>query len=179
MSDADLQDGAFYGPGHQFFMAFLARTAGVGVGNRPAVFGVGNRRPGPGNGAASVFRRPGAGGFAVRGTNALAALDQGKTPGAIDKDGLAEFFLNPPKLRELNRRPRRNFAEGRLKEVLEANHEPLVSTDFNHSAASSVFDATQTAVIEGTFVRVLAWYDNEWGFSNRMSDTAILLGSLG
>ena len=70
-------------------------------------------------------------------------------------------------------------AEGRLKEVLEANHEPLVSTDFNHSAASSVFDATQTAVIEGTFVRVLAWYDNEWGFSNRMSDTAILLGSLG
>jgi len=62
--------------------------------------------------------------------------------------------------------------------VLAINTAPLVSIDFNHSPASCTFDASQTAVIEGTFVRVMGWYDNEWGFSNRMSDTAALLGSL-
>ena len=54
---------------------------------------------------------------------------------------------------------------------------PLVSMDFNHSPASSTFDLGQTQVIEGRFVRVLSWYDNEWGFSNRMSDVAALLGN--
>ncbi len=66
----------------------------------------------------------------------------------------------------------------RLKGVLALNHEPLVSSDFNHSAASSTFDLTQTQVLDGTCVRVLSWYDNEWGFSNRMSDTAVALGKL-
>ena len=66
----------------------------------------------------------------------------------------------------------------RLKGVLELNHEPLVSSDFNHSPASSTFDLTQTQVLDGTCVRVLSWYDNEWGFSNRMSDTAVALGKL-
>ena len=66
----------------------------------------------------------------------------------------------------------------RLKGVLELNDEPLVSSDFNHSAASSTFDLTQTQVLDGTCVRVLSWYDNEWGFSNRMSDTAVALGKL-
>ena len=70
-------------------------------------------------------------------------------------------------------------AAGRLAGVLAVNGAPLVSTDFNHNPASSTFDATQTQVIDGTFVRVLSWYDNEWGFSNRMSDTAVLLGGLG
>ena len=69
-------------------------------------------------------------------------------------------------------------AEGPLKGILEINTAPLVSIDFNHVAASCSFDATQTAVIEGTLVRVMGWYDNEWGFSNRMSDTAALFGSL-
>ena len=69
-------------------------------------------------------------------------------------------------------------ADGPLKGVLAINTAPLVSIDFNHSPASCTFDASQTAVIEGTFVRVMGWYDNEWGFSNRMSDTAALLGSL-
>ena len=69
-------------------------------------------------------------------------------------------------------------AEGRLKGVLDVNDEPLVSIDFNHSPASSTFDLTQTQVIDGTFVRVLSWYDNEWGFSNRMSDTAVAMGRL-
>lgn len=59
-----------------------------------------------------------------------------------------------------------------LKGVLGYNTLPLVSVDFNHNPASSTFDATQTQVIDGTFVRVLSWYDNEWGFSNRMIDVA-------
>jgi glyceraldehyde 3-phosphate dehydrogenase len=66
----------------------------------------------------------------------------------------------------------------RLKGVLAVSDEPLVSSDFNHSPASSTFDLTQTQVLDDTFVRVLSWYDNEWGFSNRMSDTAVALGKL-
>ncbi len=66
----------------------------------------------------------------------------------------------------------------RLKGVLAVNDRPLVSTDFNHDPASSIFDVTQTQVLDGTLVRVLSWYDNEWGFSNRMSDVAVVLGKL-
>ena len=62
-----------------------------------------------------------------------------------------------------------------LKNILSVNSEPLVSTDFNHNPASSNFDLTQTQVIDGTFGRVLSWYDNEWGFSNRMCDTAVVM----
>jgi glyceraldehyde 3-phosphate dehydrogenase len=69
-------------------------------------------------------------------------------------------------------------AEGALKGVLAINELPLVSIDFNHSPASSTFDATQTKVLEGNFVRVLSWYDNEWGFSNRMLDTAVAMGKV-
>jgi len=63
-------------------------------------------------------------------------------------------------------------ANGPLKGVLAVNTLPLVSIDFMHNPASSVFDATLTRVIEGRQVKVLSWYDNEWGFSNRMLDTA-------
>lgn len=66
-------------------------------------------------------------------------------------------------------------SEGRLNSVLGYNTLPLVSTDFNHNPASSSFDATQTQVIGGNFVRVLSWYDNEWGFSSRMPDTAVAM----
>ncbi len=59
-----------------------------------------------------------------------------------------------------------------LKGILGTNDEPLVSIDFNHNSNSSTFDLQQTQVIDGGLVRVLSWYDNEWGFSNRMSDTA-------
>ncbi len=69
-------------------------------------------------------------------------------------------------------------AKGPLKGVLAVNDRPLVSIDFNHSPASSTFDLTQTQVIDGKLVRVLSWYDNEWGFSNRMSDTAVAMGKL-
>ncbi len=64
-------------------------------------------------------------------------------------------------------------AKGELKGILDINQKPLVSKDFNHNSHSSIFDATQTQVIQGKFSRVLSWYDNEWGFSNRMCDTAI------
>jgi glyceraldehyde 3-phosphate dehydrogenase len=70
-------------------------------------------------------------------------------------------------------------SSGALKGVLETNAAPLVSIDFNHCPASSTFDLTQTKVVNGTLVRVLSWYDNEWGFSNRMSDTAVAMGKLG
>ncbi len=72
----------------------------------------------------------------------------------------------------------RAASTGALAGILDYNTEPLVSTDFNHVAASCTFDATQTAVVDGELFRVLGWYDNEWGFSNRMADTAALLGSL-
>ena len=70
-------------------------------------------------------------------------------------------------------------AKGTLKGILATTDEPLVSVDFNHTAASSNFDLTQTQVLGGKLCRVLAWYDNEWGFSNRMADTAAALGRLG
>ena len=63
----------------------------------------------------------------------------------------------------------------KLKGILSVNSEPLVSSDFNHNPSSSNFDLTQTQVIENTFGRVLSWYDNEWGFSNRMCDTAVAM----
>jgi glyceraldehyde 3-phosphate dehydrogenase len=63
-------------------------------------------------------------------------------------------------------------SEGALKGILAYSDEPLVSIDYNHNAASSTVDSLETAVLEGKLVRVLSWYDNEWGFSNRMVDTA-------
>lgn len=69
-------------------------------------------------------------------------------------------------------------ASNRLKGILETTDEELVSSDFIHNPASSTFDLTQTQVIEGNLVRVLSWYDNEWGFSNRMSDTAAAMAKL-
>ena len=66
-------------------------------------------------------------------------------------------------------------ANGELKGVLEYTQAPLVSIDFNHNPASSIFDASLTKVTGGTLVKALAWYDNEWGFSNRMLDTTVAL----
>ncbi|EJL28751.1 type I glyceraldehyde-3-phosphate dehydrogenase [Novosphingobium sp. AP12] len=69
-------------------------------------------------------------------------------------------------------------AEGELKGVLGYTEEPLVSIDFNHDSHSSTIDSLETSVLEGKLVRVLSWYDNEWGFSNRMVDTAGVMGGL-
>jgi len=65
--------------------------------------------------------------------------------------------------------------EGSMKGVMAYNDAPLVSIDFNHNPHSSIFDASLTKVMEGTLVKVLSWYDNEWGFSNRMLDTTLVL----
>ena len=70
-------------------------------------------------------------------------------------------------------------ANGALKGVLAYSDAPLVSVDFNHDPASSTYDATMTKVIEGTLVKVCSWYDNEWGFSNRMLDTTIAWSKAG
>ena len=66
-------------------------------------------------------------------------------------------------------------SEGELKGILAYNTEPTVSSDYNHDPASSTFDSTLTNVAEGSLVKVNAWYDNEWGFSNRMLDTTVAL----
>jgi len=66
-------------------------------------------------------------------------------------------------------------SEGPLKGILDINTLPLVSTDFNHNPASSIYEASLTKVLNGNLVKVLSWYDNEWGFSNRMLDTTIAL----
>ncbi len=72
----------------------------------------------------------------------------------------------------------RGAAQGRLRGILGFTEEKLVSSDFNHDPHSSVFHMDQTKVLDGTLVRILAWYDNEWGFSNRMLDTAVAMGKL-
>ena len=70
-------------------------------------------------------------------------------------------------------------SEGDLKGILEYNTEQLVSSDFNHNPASSIFDSTLTRVTDGTLVKVSSWYDNEWGFSNRMLDVAVAFAEVG
>ncbi|WP_088347672.1 MULTISPECIES: type I glyceraldehyde-3-phosphate dehydrogenase [Rhodomicrobium] len=69
-------------------------------------------------------------------------------------------------------------AAGELKGILAVTDEPLVSVDFNHDPHSSTFDLSQTQIVDGRLVRVMSWYDNEWGFSNRMLDTAAVIGKL-
>ncbi len=73
----------------------------------------------------------------------------------------------------------KSFADGKLKGVLDYYDDPLVSSDFNHDPHSSIFSLHGTRVLDGTFVRVMAWYDNEWGFSCRMIDTALKMHEVG
>jgi glyceraldehyde 3-phosphate dehydrogenase len=72
----------------------------------------------------------------------------------------------------------RQMAEGSLEGILGYTEDKLVSSDFNHDSRSSIFHMDQTKVMDGTFCRVMSWYDNEWGFSNRMADTAVAMGKL-
>jgi glyceraldehyde 3-phosphate dehydrogenase len=72
----------------------------------------------------------------------------------------------------------KHAASHELKGILAVTSEPLVSSDFNHNSASSTFALDQTKVMDGNFARILTWYDNEWGFSNRMADTAVAMGKL-
>ncbi len=77
---------------------------------------------------------------------------------------------------EINDALRAAAASGPLKGILGVTEEPLVSMDFNHDSRSSIFATDQTKILDGNMVRILTWYDNEWGFSNRMSDTAVAMG---
>jgi len=79
----------------------------------------------------------------------------------------------PTTAEEVNKLMQQAAASGPLKGVLAYNDAPLVSSDFNHDPHSSIFDATLTKIIDGTLVKVFSWYDNEWGFSNRMIDTTL------
>ncbi len=79
---------------------------------------------------------------------------------------------------EINEAMSRAAAQ-QLKGILGTTDQPNVSMDFNHDPRSSIFHLDQTKVMDGTLVRVMSWYDNEWGFSNRMSDTAVAMGKLG
>ena len=74
--------------------------------------------------------------------------------------------------------PTEYAASGALKGILGFTDQPNVSSDFNHDPRSSIFHLDQTKVMDGNFVSILSWYDNEWGFSNRMSDTAVHFASL-
>jgi glyceraldehyde 3-phosphate dehydrogenase len=78
--------------------------------------------------------------------------------------------------KEVNEAIKKAATQGPLQGILGYTDQPLVSHDFNHDAHSSIFDSLETQVLDGTFVRVLSWYDNEWGFSNRMLDTAGAIG---
>ena len=72
----------------------------------------------------------------------------------------------------------RRAAAQELKGILGTTDQPNVSIDFNHDPHSSTFHLDQTKVMDGKLVRILTWYDNEWGFSNRMADTAVAMGKL-
>jgi len=85
--------------------------------------------------------------------------------------------LRPTTVAEINEAIR-TAADGRLKGILGFTDQPNVSSDFNHDPHSSIFHMDQTKVMDGTMVRILSWYDNEWGFSNRMADTAVAMGKL-
>jgi len=87
---------------------------------------------------------------------------------------LAFVAKRPTTVEEVNNAVKQ-AAESDLKGILEYNKDPLVSVDFNHNPASSVFDSTLTKVSDGTLVKVCSWYDNEWGFSNRMLDVMVAL----
>ena len=92
----------------------------------------------------------------------------------VDFKFIAKRATTPKEINDLIR----TAANGRLKGILGFTDEKLVSSDFNHNPHSSIFHTDQTKVMDGTFVSVLSWYDNEWGFSTRMSDTAVAWAKL-
>jgi glyceraldehyde 3-phosphate dehydrogenase len=92
----------------------------------------------------------------------------------IDFKFVAKRATTPDEIKEAVKRA----SEQQLKGILGFTESPNVSADFNHDSHSSIFHMDQTKVMEGTFVRVVSWYDNEWGFSNRMADTAVAMGKL-
>ena len=94
---------------------------------------------------------------------------------AVDLTFVAERESSVDEINEIMKKA----SQGELKGILAYNDEPLVSIDFNHDPASSTYDSSLTKVIDGTLIKVISWYDNEWGFSNRMLDTTIALMKAG
>ncbi|HEY1736707.1 MAG TPA: type I glyceraldehyde-3-phosphate dehydrogenase, partial [Methylovirgula sp.] len=92
----------------------------------------------------------------------------------VDFKFVAKRATTPEEIAEVIKRA----AQQQLKGILTYTEAPNVSVDFNHDPHSSIFHMDQTRVLDGTFVRVVSWYDNEWGFSNRMADTAVAMGKL-
>jgi glyceraldehyde 3-phosphate dehydrogenase len=90
----------------------------------------------------------------------------------------ANLIMKRPVTKEEVNAVMKKYSETELKGILGFNEQPLVSIDFTHNAHSSTFDANGTKVMGGTQLRVMSWYDNEWGFSNRMLDTAAYMGGL-
>ena len=107
----------------------------------------------------------------------------GTPPQLVDqvRDGVVDLTFTPGRetsKEEVNAILKAASEKGPLAGILDYTDEPLVSIDLNHNAASSTVDSLETAVIEGKLVRVVSWYDNEWGFSNRMVDTAGAIAKL-
>jgi len=92
----------------------------------------------------------------------------------IDLKIVAKRGTDPKEINEAMKRA----SEQQLKGILGYTTAPNVSIDFNHDPHSSTFHMDQTKVMNGNLVRVMSWYDNEWGFSNRMADTAVAMGKL-
>jgi glyceraldehyde 3-phosphate dehydrogenase len=107
-----------------------------------------------------------------RARSATQSMIPTKTGAAVSMVDLTFTARRPTSVEEINELLR-TASNGPLKGVLAYSEEPLVSVDFNHDPASSTYDSTLTKVLGGTLVKVCAWYDNEWGFSNRMLDTAL------
>ena len=101
-------------------------------------------------------------------------LDRGYDPDLPEYGAVRMTSLD-----EVNGALRAAAESGPLKGILAYSEEPLVSIDLKHNPASSTVDSLETAVLEGKLVRVVSWYDNEWGFSNRMVDTAVAIAKLG
>ena len=95
-----------------------------------------------------------------------------------DAKANAMLFKRDTSVDEINGALKAAAESGPLKGIIAYTDEPLVSIDLNHNPASSTVDSLETAVLEGKLVRVVSWYDNEWGFSNRMVDTAGAIGKL-
>src|ERR1700740_3513291 len=89
-----------------------------------------------------------------------------------------KFVAKKPTSKDEINEAMKRAAEQQLKGILGYTNDPNVSMDFNHDPRSSIFHMDQTKVMDGTLVRVMSWYDNEWGFSNRMADTAVAMGKL-
>jgi glyceraldehyde 3-phosphate dehydrogenase len=119
-------------------------------------------------------------GRGAAGTEGQARRIGGARANAERQPGRPDFYAGRDTTRdEINAALKAASESGPLAGILDYTDEPLVSIDLNHNPASSTVDSLETAVIEGKLVRVVSWYDNEWGFSNRMVDTARAMAKLG